>query len=583
MTQTDWSTGGGVPGPVTDWGSAFNVSTSVSWLEFPGEIHLSSIPIAPAGHTLTSGFSMALAVYAADLDGDGDMDVLGAAGGNPYFTWWENTDGSGTSWETHTIGGSCGGPRSVYAADMDGDGDMDALGAASSSDDIIWWDNADGSGTSWVTHIVEGDFDNPYSVHAADVDGDGDLDILGAAADAGDITWWENSDGSGTIWVTHTIDGNYNFAHSVRAADLDGDGDEDVLGTGSAGITWWENTDGSGTIWIEHTLDGSVGTARSASAADMDFDGDLDVLGAHDYGFAWWENSDGSGTGWVKHVVDVVFNTGQSVDAADMDGDDDLDLLGACWDHGFAWWENTDGTGTSWATHTTDGHPHAIFVHAADVDGDGDADFLGANPWGNWIGWWEVTEYLGSGHLTGSILDAGQAADWGQVGWTESLPAYTDLSMRLRAGSDPGSMGSWVLVDNPGDQIPSFFDGMRYLQYRVDLDSDTDASPCMTDITVDWTPYTGIESEGVVCPGCLLLGACPNPVTGAAQIGYSVPAMTRVDLTVFDLSGRIVAGMSIDSGEGTHSYFVGELAAGIYVVRMRAGEFEAAERFVVIR
>jgi hypothetical protein len=76
---------------------------------------------------------------------------------------------------------------------MDNDGDADVLGAAHSDDDITWWENATGDGTSWTEHTIDGSFNGAHSVHAADVDGDGDQDVLGAATYGDDITWWENS------------------------------------------------------------------------------------------------------------------------------------------------------------------------------------------------------------------------------------------------------------------------------------------------------------------------------------------------------------------------------------------------------
>ena len=79
---------------------------------------------------------------------------------------------------------------SVYATDLDGDDDVDVLGSAYRTDGILWWDN-DGSQV-FTEHSLEGEADNVNSVYAADLDGDGDMDILEAGHK---IEWFEN-DGS---------------------------------------------------------------------------------------------------------------------------------------------------------------------------------------------------------------------------------------------------------------------------------------------------------------------------------------------------------------------------------------------------
>ncbi|MCK4815879.1 T9SS type A sorting domain-containing protein, partial [bacterium] len=106
------------------------------------------------------------------------------------ITWWENADGSGTSWIEHTVCNDFNGARSVYSEDIDGDGYMDILGAAQDDDDITWWENSDTSpGIYWTEHMVIGVYYSPRSVYSEDVDGDGNMEILGVSH--GDISWWE--------------------------------------------------------------------------------------------------------------------------------------------------------------------------------------------------------------------------------------------------------------------------------------------------------------------------------------------------------------------------------------------------------
>ena len=95
--------------------------------------------------------------------------------------------------------------------------------------------------TEW---LVDGSFDGASGIYATDMDGDGDIDILGAGRDAGDISWWEN-DGTpnNNTWTEYAVDASFIQASSVYATDMDGDGDVDIIGSayGARDIAWWIN------------------------------------------------------------------------------------------------------------------------------------------------------------------------------------------------------------------------------------------------------------------------------------------------------------------------------------------------------
>jgi hypothetical protein len=97
---------------------------------------------------------------------------------------------------------------------------MDILAAASNADAITWWEN-DGA-ENFTERIITGSFDGARSVFAIDLDKDGDIDVLGAGYDADDITWWEN-DGTPANggWTEHTIEGSFDGATCVYALDID--------------------------------------------------------------------------------------------------------------------------------------------------------------------------------------------------------------------------------------------------------------------------------------------------------------------------------------------------------------------------
>ena len=367
-------------------------------------------------HTITTDADGATSVYAGDLDGDGDMDVLSASFFDDKIAWYENTSGDGSSWMLHTITTDADSARSVYAADVDGDGDMDALSTSTSEDKVAWYENTSGDGSSWTPHTITTDADSPYSVHAADVDGDGDIDALSASTNDDKIAWYENTSGDGSSWTPHTITTDADDTRSVYAADMDGDDDIDVLSAskGDNKIAWYENTSGDGSSWTPHTITTDANSARSVYAADMDGDGDIDALSAsaNDDKIAWYENTSGDdlsvdNSSWTPHTITTNANSAQSVHAADMDGDGDIDALSASADDDkVVWYENIFGNGSFWRPHTiTTNADSAQSVHAADVDGDGDMDALSASTNDDKITWYENTSGDGSpGHLTTSPL-----------------------------------------------------------------------------------------------------------------------------------------------------------------------------------
>jgi len=271
-------------------------------------------------HTVDGDFDGALSVYSEDINGDGDMDILGAARFAYDITWWENLDGIGTSWSEHTVDDDFENACSVYSDDIDSDGDMDILGAANYANDITWWENSNGLGTSWIEHTVDGNFGSAWCVYSEDINGDGDIDILGAAWGDDDITWWENLDGLGTSWTEHNIESNFNSAMSVYSQDIDGDGDMDVLGvaTEDDDITWWENLNGLGTSWTEHTVDGNFDGASSVYSEDINGDGDMDILGAayDDDDITWWDINNYSACG---ELVSSILNLGNDPDWGAID------------------------------------------------------------------------------------------------------------------------------------------------------------------------------------------------------------------------------------------------------------------------
>ena len=86
-----------------------------------------------SGHALGGHAS---AVFALDVDGDGDVDALSASFGSDTVAWYEN-DGS-QSFTERVVTDLATSVSSVFAIDVDGDGDVDALSASFGSDTVAW-------------------------------------------------------------------------------------------------------------------------------------------------------------------------------------------------------------------------------------------------------------------------------------------------------------------------------------------------------------------------------------------------------------------------------------------------------------
>jgi hypothetical protein len=97
-------------------------------------------PLYGPQQVITTAADVAYSVYATDLDGDGDMDVLSASISDDKIAWYAN-DGSGNFGTQQVITTAADGAYSVYATDLDGDGDMDVLSASSSDDKIAWYED----------------------------------------------------------------------------------------------------------------------------------------------------------------------------------------------------------------------------------------------------------------------------------------------------------------------------------------------------------------------------------------------------------------------------------------------------------
>jgi len=271
--------------------------------------------------------SGAQSVYAEDMDGDGDLDILSASGNDDKIAWYKN-NGMGGFGSEQVVSSAAVFAVSVYATDLDGDGDQDILSGSALDNTVSWFENTDGLGTFGTQQVISNTVMGVYSVHSADIDSDGDMDVLSASPDDSEIYWHENTDGLGSFSAKQVISTALNFPYSVHAADIDGDGDMDVLSASynDNKVAWYENTDGAGLFGVQQIITTSAMGAWFVYAADIDGDGDMDVISASGFDdkVAWYKNTDGFGTSWAPKVITTQADNAISVFATDIDSDGDM-------------------------------------------------------------------------------------------------------------------------------------------------------------------------------------------------------------------------------------------------------------------
>ncbi len=302
----------------------------------------------PTYVTLVSGFDRACFVVAADVDGDGWTDVVGAARGTgaDQVRWWRNPRSTG-GWSEHPVSaGYFDEARGLDVADLDGDGDMEILvaGVDAGTGYLSWFEDVSGTGTAWALHDITAGFTGAHDIHAVDIDGDGLLDVVAASYDLDTVAWFENDGtiGSPGFWPSYSIASDLDGAICVNAADMDGDGDVDVVAGGylDGRVLWYESDGGA---WTPHEITTVLDGVYSAEPVDLDRDGDLDVLAAGRVSghLKWYEQN---GSLWIGRFVDTTdldIAGVRSATAVDFDRDGDLDVVAAAeYDDLFGWWEN---------------------------------------------------------------------------------------------------------------------------------------------------------------------------------------------------------------------------------------------------
>jgi hypothetical protein len=338
--------------------------------------------------------SLAFGLACADFEGDGDIDVAVANQTNNYSSIHKNNgSGSFPSPPPGTDWYFSGSPRSVAVADLDGNGTVDfAVANQGTSGVSIFWNSGGGSFAYGPTYFLGGSF-FPYWVTAADLDGDGDVDLATANFGKGTVSVLRNNN-NGTFSVT----GPYpvgSLPIYINHCDFNGDGHIDLV-TANQGsnanpdsVTLLFN-DGTGTFPARTDL--QVGSNLTAvEAADLDGDGDCDLavtaegyIEVRDTAVVIFSNN-GDGT-FTKGQRLTPGAGPRDVIAADINGDGRPDLVTAdSARSAVSFFANTGGSlvnSLNYAFAPPQQYGAGFnprFLCAADFDNDGDRDLAVTN------------------------------------------------------------------------------------------------------------------------------------------------------------------------------------------------------------
>ncbi len=426
---------------------------------------------------LPGAFRRSPAVALADMDNDGDLDLLGggATNGSPEYgiVSIRLNNGSGVFGPpaTYNLAPGTFTPHTIATSDLNGDGRLDVLVSTPSGRANDGFNVMLSTGKSGYLPVVRYEAaKQTYDLLTYDADGDGDKDVITCARDSSVITVHRNL-GSGTFRVLTRNELGF-ITRDLVEGDFDQDGDLDLVAGGFDDVFLLRNN-GDATFPPAQHVDTPF-PPDDILLADMNNDGWLDlVLRATSFAVAL---NDVHG-GFLPAVVTPVAAQKGQIGVFDLDNDGDLDVICTNPGGGVLLFRN-NGNGTSYTLMNiiAEFHGPSFGVGGGDLNHDGNVDLLFNNSLG-------ITVYLGNGDFTvGGPLPTG---DYGYPFIVHDLNGDGELDLSYKRPSPSSGTTEVATMLGYGDggfAFPSILPGPVGLEFGATSDVD------VGDITGDGIP-----------------------------------------------------------------------------------------------
>jgi hypothetical protein len=400
----------------------------------------SSKDLFPGYETRTG--SGARSVAAADLDSDGDIDLIVANSGVSNISVLRN-DGFGNfgSKVDFPTGAE---PVFLVHVDVSGDGVPDVITANERADTVSVLLGLGNGAFAAPMHFAVGA--DPKWLAVGDVDGDALMDVV--VANNGDHTVSVLRGTGGGALAPLAVIPTGEWPQSVALGDLDNDGLLDLaIASGFEGEILQNAGGGAFEPWV--SLPDSLEFLACIRTADLDGDGITDLaLTSRNKLHLVLSSNGGPGSGLVEYAV----SWETLVELVDIDGDDDIDAVVADVDSG-VWIMRNTGSGVLASPDAYGLCAGNTLPCVADVTGDGHVDVVDASPIAGSIsvlrskgpGEFESRIDLpGFGFFNGALRSA-ELADLNGDGWLDAVTA----SFRLRVSLNDGAGNLTTPIEYP--------------------------------------------------------------------------------------------------------------------------------------